>query len=107
MGFMDKAKKLAEQAQQKIDETQKAFNEGKSDDKPQGSGVRYDDHGRPIEGSGAEPAAQGTSATEGASAEGAPAAAPATEGAPPAEPPDRDRPGSGSGGPPDPFKPLQ
>jgi DNA-binding protein YbaB len=29
MGFMDKAKKLAEQAQQKLDEAQEQFNQGK------------------------------------------------------------------------------
>ena len=52
MGFMDKAKKMAEQAQQKIEEVQKDFNE------KQGSGggatgggpapVQYDQHGRPM-----------------------------------------------------------
>ena len=31
MGFMDKAKKLAEQAQQKLDEAQTQFNQGASD----------------------------------------------------------------------------
>ena len=30
MGFMDKAKQLAEQAQQKLDETQKNFNKSSS-----------------------------------------------------------------------------
>ena len=30
MGFMDKAKKLAEQAQQKLDEAQDSFNQGAS-----------------------------------------------------------------------------
>ena len=30
MGFMDKAKKLAEQAQEKLDEVQQNFNEGGS-----------------------------------------------------------------------------
>ena len=30
MGFMDKAKKLAEQAQEKLDEAQKNFNQGQS-----------------------------------------------------------------------------
>ena len=32
MGFMDKAKQLAEQAQQKLDETQKNFNKSNSPD---------------------------------------------------------------------------
>ena len=48
MGFMDKAKKLAEQAQEKLDEAQKNFNKPDSPQAPAG-GVRYDEHGRPIE----------------------------------------------------------
>jgi hypothetical protein len=50
MGFMDKAKKLADQAQSKLDEVQKQFNENQSA-KSEGSGgvaVEYDEHGRPI-----------------------------------------------------------
>jgi hypothetical protein len=47
MGFMDKAKKLAEQAQTKLDEVQKQFNEGQSGTQP-GPAVEYDQHGRPI-----------------------------------------------------------
>ena len=34
MGFMDKAKKLAEQAQDKLDEVQKQFNEGQQGTSP-------------------------------------------------------------------------
>ena len=50
MGFMDKAKKLAEQAQQKLDEAQKNFNQPSSPDaRQQGGGVKYDEHGRPIQ----------------------------------------------------------
>jgi hypothetical protein len=50
MGFMDKAKKLAEQAQEKLDEVQKQFNEGQSSSSAPGGGpaVEYDEHGRPI-----------------------------------------------------------
>jgi hypothetical protein len=48
MGFMDKAKKLAEQAQEKLDEAQKNFNKPDSPQAPAG-GVRYDEHGRPTE----------------------------------------------------------
>jgi hypothetical protein len=53
MGFLDKAKKLADQAQEKLDEVQKQFNESQSGS----SGgttqhgpppVEYDKHGRPI-----------------------------------------------------------
>ena len=49
MGFLDKAKKLAEQAQQKLDEAQTQFNQGGSTQgQPQPGGVQYDAHGRPI-----------------------------------------------------------
>lgn len=48
MGFMDRAKQLAEQAQAKLDEAQRQFNT----DKPSGAGtgpaVEYDQHGRPV-----------------------------------------------------------
>jgi hypothetical protein len=87
MGFMDKAKKLAEQAQQKLDEAQEQFNQGQGSSGGQGSTqeVRYDQHGRPTEGS------------------------PAGETPPPsAEPVDAGpEPGSGSNANPDPFKPIQ
>jgi hypothetical protein len=50
MGFMDKAKKLAEQAQTKLEDVQKDFNEkqGGSTGSPAGAGapVEYDEHGR-------------------------------------------------------------
>ena len=39
MGFMDKAKKLAEQAQQKLDEAQKNFNQGGSTAGQPGAGT--------------------------------------------------------------------
>ena len=52
MGFMDKAKKMAEQAQTKLDEVQKGFNEGQgSQGSSQGTAgpqVQYDKHGRPV-----------------------------------------------------------
>jgi hypothetical protein len=52
MGFLDKAKKLADQAQEKLDDVQKQFNEKQG----AGSGgtqagpppVEYDQHGRPV-----------------------------------------------------------
>jgi hypothetical protein len=57
MGFMDKAKKMAEQAQAKLDEAQTAFNERQGQGVagtpgPQGaaSPVDYDQHGRPVAG---------------------------------------------------------
>jgi len=64
MGFMDKAKQLAEQAQQKLDETQKNFNKSSTPEgQPEGGGVKYDEHGRPIQeappaGATAPPAAE-------------------------------------------------
>ncbi len=49
MGFMDRAKKLAEEAQRKMDETQKRFNDRKDDESQPGAGtVRFDENGRPI-----------------------------------------------------------
>jgi hypothetical protein len=57
MGFMDKAKKMAEQAQAKIDEAQKQFNERQGAPAPPGGGAGtpvtdYDQHGRPIRSEG-------------------------------------------------------
>jgi hypothetical protein len=48
MGFMDKAKKMAEQAQAKLDEAQKQFNAGQEGGQQSGPVVEYDEHGRPI-----------------------------------------------------------
>ena len=86
MGFMDKAKKLAEQAQEKLDEAQQNFNKGGSTPGQQAE-TRYDAHGRPIEDgppAGTAPPPSG---------EPAPPPAPAEGGSPNASP--------------DPFKPLQ
>ena len=49
MGFMDKAKKMAEQAQAKLDEVQQSVNTSQGG-QPAGGGpvVEYDKHGRPI-----------------------------------------------------------
>jgi hypothetical protein len=98
MGFMDKAKKLAEQAQQKLDETQKNFNQSKSPES-QGEAVKYDEHGRPIQdtppaGATAPPTAEPT----------APAAEPPAGDAPAPPPP---RPAGDADSSPDPFKPIQ
>jgi hypothetical protein len=52
MGFMDKAKKFAEQAQEKIDEAQKKFNENqqaRAGDASSGPATEYDKHGRPAD----------------------------------------------------------
>jgi formin 2/WAS/WASL-interacting protein len=51
MGFMDKAKKLAEQAQAKLDEAQQQFNASQGNpgtSASSGPAVEYDAHGRPI-----------------------------------------------------------
>lgn len=50
MGFLDKAKQMAEQAQTKLDEVQKQFNENQPHTPSSGSPapVEYDAHGRPI-----------------------------------------------------------
>jgi hypothetical protein len=50
MGFLDKAKQMAEQAQSKLDEVQKQFNESQGSAAPpqQAPPVEYDKHGRPI-----------------------------------------------------------
>jgi hypothetical protein len=107
MGFMDKAKQLAEQAQQKLDETQKNFNKSSTPEgQPQGDGVKYDEHGRPIQeappaGATAPPAAE-------PAAPAAPAAEPTEEQPAAAEPPPPPAPASGdSNTTPYPFKPIQ
>ena len=52
MGFMDKAKKMAEQAQAKLDEVQKQHQsppaQGSAGESGGGPAVEYDKHGRPI-----------------------------------------------------------
>jgi hypothetical protein len=58
MGFLDKAKKMAEQAQSKLDDAQKQFNERQGGGQQPGApAVEYDSHGRPI------PATPGETAT--------------------------------------------
>src|SRR5215204_3891965 len=62
MGFMDKAKKMAEQAQAKLEEAQKQFNAGQSDQQPSPDPVvEYDKHGRPI----AQPASESSTPPQG------------------------------------------
>ena len=49
MGFLDKAKEAAKQAQQKLDETQQKFNAKQAGRQQQGGApVEYDEQGRPI-----------------------------------------------------------
>jgi hypothetical protein len=104
MGFMDKAKQLAEQAQQKLDEAQKNFNQSNApESQPQGDAVKYDEHGRPIQE--APPAG----ATPPPPAEpAAPAAEEAQEQPATDAPPPRPKPGPGDANlSPDPFKPIE
>ena len=92
---MDKAKKLAEQAQQKLDEAQESFNQSASPQQtPDQASVRYDEHGRPIQDEAPATAAPPPPSSE-APAEGSPEA-------PPAPTPTGD-----ANANPDPFKPLQ
>jgi hypothetical protein len=80
MGFMDKAKQLAEQAQQKLEETQKQFNDSQAakagqqqGGTPEGgvpeAGVRYDEHGRPVPQEGAPTGAPGGSPAQASPAD--------------------------------------
>jgi hypothetical protein len=113
MGWMDKAKKLAEQAQEKLDEAQQNFNKGGSTPGQEG-GARYDDHGRPIQDAppagaapppSAEPAEPPAASEPHVPAEPDPAAASAaTEPTAPEPPPAS---GDSPNATPDPFKPLQ
>ena len=105
MGFLDKAKQMAEQAQQKLDEAQKQFNQGQGSQGQQPSGgTRYDEHGRPIEDSPAgttpPPAAEPTGAEPVEPAEATP-----NEGAT-GHAPAEDQAGDANTSP-DPFKPIQ
>jgi hypothetical protein len=89
MGFLNKAKQLAEQAQQKLDEAQKNVNQSASSEAQPGEGaVRYDEHGRPMR-------------------EEPPAPAPPADPASPPPPPDPVSEGGPANASPDPFKPLQ
>jgi hypothetical protein len=117
MGFMDKAKKLAEQAQQKLDEAQQNFNKSASPQaQPQEGGVRYDEHGRPIQEDAPAAAAPAPPADPGAPPpppEPAPERDPAAAEPDPAGPEPTRQPQTGESGggqadtSPDPFKPLQ
>jgi hypothetical protein len=94
MGFMDKAKKLAEQAQEKVEEAQQQFNERQGGTaQPGGEGTRFDEHGRPV--SDAPPAGSTPP----------PPAEPVPEASEPGEKP---REGGGAqNATPDPFKPIE
>jgi hypothetical protein len=104
MGFMDKAKKLAEQAQQKLEEVQKDFNKGGAPEGGEGSGQRFDEHGRPVgpdapQPNAPQPEAPPAGETPAPTAQPAPATPDPTAPPPPAG-------GSDANASPDPFKPL-
>jgi hypothetical protein len=108
MGFMDKAKKLAEQAQEKLDEAQKSFNKPEGPQAPAGEGVRYDEHGRPIQEETPAAATEPPSAAPPPDPTAPIGDPPAAEG-PPAEeaaaPPPKPSEGDANATP-DPFKPI-
>ena len=110
MGFLDKAKKMAEQAQAKLDEVQGQFNAGQPGHQGGGPVTEYDKHGRPVTPDAAtatpDPAAPVSAAPPVAETPGVPPteppqppppaagpapdrSAPVTPGAPPAEDPNR------------------
>src|SRR4051794_15742815 len=97
MGFLDKAKKLAEQAQTKLDDVQSQINQKQQ--APSGPVIHYDQHGRPIPpeetttpphgdpltGESHATASSGPVADPGARPQGDPVTT--TPGVPPTEPP--------------------
>ena len=112
MGFLDKAKKMAEQAQAKLDEAQKQFNTGQGGDRPtspEGPVVEYDEHGRPVPQASREtasppqgdPLAGSPSQVSAAGPVADPQAPPAPSAAPAAPPLDRPGPPPGPGEPED------
>jgi hypothetical protein len=93
MGFMDKAKKLAEQAQEKIDEVQTKFNESQQAKAGGDQTGEPDKHGHPTDASAPPPTAATAGTPEApvtppTAAPGAPVAPPA----PPAPPVEEARP---------------
>jgi hypothetical protein len=96
MGFMDKAKKLAEQAQSKLDEVQTQFNEKQSGSgSAGGSATEYDAHGRPVPSTPAQastPPHGDPVAGDAPAAPPAPPAAPVPDASAPPVPPARPAP---------------
>lgn len=105
MGFMDKAKKMAEQAQEKLDDVQKQFNESqgaKGAAPASGAPVtEYDKHGRPVGETPGSAAPPPSSPPPGPASEpGSPPVPPPEAPAPPAQPPAPPKPPSGDLAPP-------
>ena len=99
MGFMDKAKKMAEQAQAKLDEAQKQFNERQATPASPGGGsvTEYDRHGRPIRSEGPQDTA---TPPHGDPVGGPTAAAPPPPPSSPTADPSAPPPGASAGAPP-------
>ena len=94
MGFMDKAKQMADQAQKKLDEVQSNINQGQQQGPQQDQGAqKFDAHGRPIQ---VDPQAQPATPAQ-------PEPEQTTDEPQPPPPP----PPEGVNQTPDPFKPLQ
>jgi len=87
VGFMDKAKKMAEQAQQKLDDVQKGFNEGQGSAQPQGPVTQYDKHGRPVPPADAAPPGPSAPPAPPTQPQGDPLAGSAAPPPPPPPPP--------------------
>ena len=102
MGWMDKAKKLAEQAQDKLDEAQKNFNKSDAPDAAPSDAVRHDEHGRPIQQEETPAAATEPPSATPVVEEPGQSAEP-EHAAPPPPPPSE----GGANASPDPFKPIQ
>jgi hypothetical protein len=94
MGFLDKAKKLAEQAQSKLDEVQTQFNEKQGTAGGAGPAVEYDQHGRPVATAPAEAATppHGDALREPPAAPPPAPPAPTPDAAAPPAPEDRNQP---------------
>jgi hypothetical protein len=88
MGFLDRAKQIAEQAQDKLDEVQKQFNESQAAKSGGDSGpaTEYDKHGRPVGQTQPEATAESAVAPDAAPDAG-PVAPSAPEASPPPPPP--------------------
>ena len=112
MGFLDKAKKMAEQAQQKVEEQQSKFNQSQAQKAGQGGAAgpatTFDQQGRPVAPTTTDP----TAPLEGGDPQGGPPVgetppAQAPEEAPQVTPPAEDPAlKEGVNKSPDPFKPL-
>jgi hypothetical protein len=116
MGFMDKAKKMAEQAQQKVEEKQTQFNASQAQKAQAGAsgGATFDSHGRPVPPAAGGPgplASDPTAPLSGGDPVGSPPVGDTATAEPPApvqttEPTEDPALKPGVNKSPDPFKPI-